>query len=162
MQPGLYKYIWHIALKMVYTAIRKLKEMLNFRFILLDHTTFAYLAPFSSMPNTYLSFLMKLSPLYPVYATVSLYVAREDDQVFPQCIYSVSFFSVLRLSSTTWVFSDKQYLSGHNSTRIQKCAPILTNDSCLTAHNWQKLKRVFLTWTCHEIYRDEAVGLKKL
>ena len=30
----------------------------------------------------------------------------------------------------------------------------------LTGGNWQKWKRVFLTCTCHEIYRDEAVGLK--
>ena len=30
----------------------------------------------------------------------------------------------------------------------------------LTAHNWQKWKRVFLTYPRHEIYRDEAVGLK--
>ena len=30
----------------------------------------------------------------------------------------------------------------------------------LTAHNWQKWKRVFLTSHCHEIYRDETVGLK--
>ena len=30
----------------------------------------------------------------------------------------------------------------------------------LTAHNWQKWKRVFLTCSCHKIYRDEAVGLK--
>ena len=30
----------------------------------------------------------------------------------------------------------------------------------LKAHNWQKWKRVFLTCPCHEIYRDEAVGLK--
>ena len=27
----------------------------------------------------------------------------------------------------------------------------------ITAHNWQKCKRVFLTCHCHEIYRDEAV-----
>ena len=32
--------------------------------------------------------------------------------------------------------------------------------SGLTAHNWQKWKRVFLTCPCHKIYRDEAVGLK--
>ena len=31
----------------------------------------------------------------------------------------------------------------------------------LTAHNWQKWKRVFLTCPCHKIYRDEAVGLLK-
>ena len=30
----------------------------------------------------------------------------------------------------------------------------------LTAHNWQKWKRVFLTCPCCEIYMDEAVGLK--
>ena len=30
----------------------------------------------------------------------------------------------------------------------------------LTAHNWQKWKRVFLTCPCRTIYRDEAVGLK--
>ena len=30
---------------------------------------------------------------------------------------------------------------------------------CLTAHNWQKWKTVFLTCPCHKIYRDEAVGL---
>ena len=30
----------------------------------------------------------------------------------------------------------------------------------LTGGNWQKLKRVFLTCPCHEIYRDEAFGLK--
>ena len=30
----------------------------------------------------------------------------------------------------------------------------------LTGGNWQKWKRLFLTCPCHEIYRDEAVGLK--
>ena len=30
----------------------------------------------------------------------------------------------------------------------------------LTAHNWQKWKRVFLTYPCYKIYKDEAVGLK--
>ena len=30
----------------------------------------------------------------------------------------------------------------------------------LTAHNWQKWKRVFLICHCHKIYRAEAVGLK--
>ena len=34
------------------------------------------------------------------------------------------------------------------------------NSFCLTAHNWQKWKRVFLTCLCHKIYRDKAVGLK--
>ena len=30
----------------------------------------------------------------------------------------------------------------------------------LTGGNWQKWKRVLLTRPCHEICRDEAVGLK--
>ena len=30
----------------------------------------------------------------------------------------------------------------------------------LTGGNWQKWKRVILTCPCHEIYGDEAVGLK--
>ena len=30
----------------------------------------------------------------------------------------------------------------------------------LTAHNWQKWKRVFLTCPCHKIYSEGAVGLK--
>ena len=36
----------------------------------------------------------------------------------------------------------------------------LPNKKKLTGGNWQKWKRVFLTCPCHEIYRDEAVGLK--
>ena len=30
----------------------------------------------------------------------------------------------------------------------------------LTDHNWQKWKSTFLTCHCHEINREEAVGLK--
>ena len=30
----------------------------------------------------------------------------------------------------------------------------------LMAYNWQKLKSTFLTCQYHEIYREEAVGLK--
>ena len=33
--------------------------------------------------------------------------------------------------------------------------------SVLMAHNWQKWRSTFLTCACHEIYRDEGVGLKK-
>ena len=49
-----------------------------------------------------------------------------------------------------------------------KCRLFRRTSSCkswdnyvwLTAHTWQKWKRVFLTCLCHKIYRDEAVGLK--
>ena len=37
---------------------------------------------------------------------------------------------------------------------------VLIYTLALTGGNWQKWKRVFLTCPCHEIYRDEAVGLK--
>ena len=40
------------------------------------------------------------------------------------------------------------------------CPRIRPPNSLLTANNWQKWKRVFLTCPCHKIYRDEAVGLK--
>ena len=36
----------------------------------------------------------------------------------------------------------------------------MNQEAGLTGGNWQKWKRVFLTCPCHEIYRDEAVGLK--
>ena len=31
---------------------------------------------------------------------------------------------------------------------------------CLTAHNWQNWKRVFLTCPCYEIYKDESKKLQ--
>ena len=37
---------------------------------------------------------------------------REDIQVFPQCIFLVWFFCVLRLFSATWIISKEQYLNG--------------------------------------------------
>ena len=43
---------------------------------------------------------------------------------------------------------------------VQYEYPHKTAQFCLTGVNWQKWKRVFLTCPCHEIYRDEAVGLK--
>ena len=33
-------------------------------------------------------------------------------------------------------------------------------DSPLTAQNWQKCKSRFLACPCHEIYKEEAVGLE--
>ena len=39
-----------------------------------------------------------------------------------------------------------------------KC--LRNSEMALTAHNWQKWKRVFLTCHWHKIDRDEAVGLK--
>ena len=51
------------------------------------------------------------------------------------------------------------------SRRTMKTALLLSREQrisflTLTGGNWQKWKRVFLTCPCHEIYRDEAVGLK--
>ena len=43
------------------------------------------------------------------------------------------------------------------------CRPLILKSLAtplLTAHNWQKWKRIFLTCPCHKIDRDEAVGLK--
>ena len=48
------------------------------------------------------------------------------------------------------------------ATRLEQTdsTMIETKQQGLTGGNWQKWKRVFLTCPCHEIYRDEAVGLK--
>ena len=46
------------------------------------------------------------------------------------------------------------------STFVNFKISIKQTNKKLTAHNWQKWKRVFLTCPCHEIYRYEAVGLK--
>ena len=47
----------------------------------------------------------------------------------------------------------------HDVHRVWRWSNIKLKVS-LTGGNWQKWKRVFLTCPCHEIYRDEAVGLK--
>ena len=47
-----------------------------------------------------------------------------------------------------------------NSCYAPVCVSVFVCLFVLTAHNWQKWKRVFLTCPCHEIYWDEAVGLK--
>ena len=57
----------------------------------------------------------------------------------------------------------KKYISLNSWNRLKTIIflnIILYNLLYLTAHNWQKWKRVFLTCPCHKIYRDEAVGLK--
>ena len=45
-------------------------------------------------------------------------------------------------------------------TGDNKSKPFFLVINQLTAHNWQKWKRMFLTCACHVIYRDEAVDLK--
>ena len=75
-----------------------------------------------------------------------------------------------------WIHVTSSDISGHNHEHQQLCwtghllFPWLYQSSIsqgqktyritLTGGNWQKWKRVFLTCPCHEIYRDEAVGLK--
>ena len=49
-------------------------------------------------------------------------------------------------------------VGSHLFPQVMTIASLITLD--LTGGNWQKWKRVFLTSSCHEIYRDEAVGLK--
>ena len=47
-----------------------------------------------------------------------------------------------------------------NTLQRSRCVGFTHGWQWLTAHNWQKWKRVFLTCPCHKIYRDKAVGLK--
>ena len=44
--------------------------------------------------------------------------------------------------------------------KIQKWEPSALIHLSLTAHNWQKWKRTFLTCPRHKISREEAVGVK--
>ena len=60
---------------------------------------------------------------------------------------------------------DEHEYSPGNTVLVTKTKTSPTPDlhiiqGLLTGGNWQKWKRVFLTCPCHEIYRDEAVGLK--
>ena len=51
------------------------------------------------------------------------------------------------------------FLIGDNGTDLNP-DQIQLPHYLLTTYNWQKWKRVFLTCPCHEIDKDEAVGLK--
>ena len=82
-----------------------------------------------------------------------------------QCSYTsalshVGFWDLLGLRSGGIVLYN--HLSGRLKTkrRLSKHVYVIRHIYVLTAHNWQKWKRVFLTCPCHKIYRDEAVGLK--
>ena len=57
---------------------------------------------------------------------------------------------------------DLQGSAPGSAKRLCRCHRHHTNckTAQLTGGNWQKWKRVFMTCPCHEIYRDEAVGLK--
>ena len=57
-----------------------------------------------------------------------------------------------------WVLFTNCYLSGLGT--ILSAVIMQDRFMLLTAHNWQKWKRVFLTCPCHNIYRDDTDGLK--
>ena len=60
-----------------------------------------------------------------------------------------------RLSPCTHEEADTRLLLDAADASSTGCKRII-----LTGGNWQKWKRVFPTCPCHNIYRDEAVGLK--
>ena len=51
-------------------------------------------------------------------------------------------------------------VSGCHTTPVVRRVVLELEHFPLTGGNWQKWKRVFLTCPCHEIYRNETVGLK--
>ena len=61
-------------------------------------------------------------------------------------------------SRCTLVKASDQHLWVRQSSLLT-AAQLVSGLWSLTGGNWQKWKRVFLTCPCHEIYRDEAVGL---
>ena len=56
--------------------------------------------------------------------------------------------------------TNRFWIQQYRKTSTVNCFTSRPMCFCLTPHNWQKWKRVFLTCSCHKIYRVEAVGLK--
>ena len=81
------------------------------------------------------------------------------------CLSKHYYTSICKVCLRTWI--SYKYL--HSSPNLSCVCVYITSSvtssdhhrpiKTLTAHNWKKW-RVFLTCPCHEIYRDEAVGLK--
>ena len=92
--------------------------------------------------STRVSFLKIIDPL-PTPTSGSMRVTRGEDH-----------------SLTALCESNSGHQKTLQPTMINRTVCISTVWTALTAHNWQKWKRVFLTCPCHKIYRDEAVGLK--
>ena len=69
---------------------------------------------------------------------------------------SSKFSTFMLVTSNTFIKKKKKKWQW--TVHVGLCLDIMIEQ--LTAHNWQKWKRVFLTCPCHKIYRDEAVGLK--
>ena len=96
-----------------------------------------------------------------------LYTCIDSDECF-YALLIISLFWDIRfyhLSDDMW-YNVEMYMPGVHVDSFF-CYIWLLNkpdhkiyDTLLTGGNWQKWKRVFLTCPCHEIYRDEAVGLK--
>ena len=82
-------------------------------------------------------------------------------QSFPQCIIQIirwmDSFKGCRHDCRVYIQGNSERGTGEKFT-IKWKLHWLPNQAKLTAYNWQKWKRVFLT--CYEIYIVEAVGLK--
>ena len=75
---------------------------------------------------------------------------------FPQLYISWPLYRVIDLQNGFWT-GCTAHIPIHINILTWNIASLYFT---LTAHNWQNWKRVFLTCPCHEIYKDEAVGLK--
>ena len=86
----------------------------------------------------------------------------------PRCWHGIALYkliisSIFYFSKSTSI--NTQYNTLWDTLKMMLFTKYLIKWTCigrvsLTGGNWQKWKRVFLTCPCHEIYRDEAAGLK--
>ena len=106
----------------------------------------------------YLEFFWRFTPCMPMERGLS--VMGDYQCSYTSALSHVGSWDLLGLRSGGTVLCN--HLSGRLKTkrRLSKHVYAIRHINVLTAHNWQKLKRVFLTCPCHKIYRDEAVGLK--
>ena len=75
-------------------------------------------------------------------------------------------FGIKNYTTSGWALGDENVIgirafNNPGSHGSQKQPYSCWCQHSLTGGNWQKWKRVFLTCPCHEIYRDEAVVLKR-
>ena len=98
-----------------------------------------------------ISLFLNLPLSYSFGYIITLFVELQLLYLWPHCMYGLYLHDSLNNFQTTLRLSVIQQFG------FTQLIILLHH---VTAHNWQKWKRVFLTSPCHKIYRDEAVGLK--
>ena len=99
-----------------------------------------------------------------IYTTRYIHIYACDDFILPKTRANKSkewtHYSALNAESRQSFFTGNKCTGFYVNCATMSCNILISRNKTLTGGNWQKWKRVFLTCPCHNIYRDEAVGLK--